>query len=216
MARRTSGAKRGAALRGRRQAAPGIGPDLVRGGAPAARRHLGRALLAPLLWPSVFARRFFSEVFGLPVDFDLDPHCFSVAALSRLGCEAGAPAPAPWSPRFEATAGEGGLVVRAILPGFRRDDVSVYLEEGSLVIEGARSRPREGGAPARGAFRRVMCLPRGVDAEAVEASFGAGVLRVRVLAPAPGAGRHAIEIRGEDEAPPGYDAGARVSGRAPG
>ena len=80
------------------------------------------------------------------------------------------------------------VVVRAELPGIDIDkDVTVEVERGRLVLRGERRNEREGktdGVLVRevryGSFRREFALPEGVTADAVAASYDAGVLEVRV------------------------------------
>ncbi|HSV64644.1 MAG TPA: Hsp20/alpha crystallin family protein [Mycobacteriales bacterium] len=79
-------------------------------------------------------------------------------------------------------------VVRVELPGVDVDkDVTVELADNRLVIRGERRNERTEERDGRslrevryGSFRRSFRLPRHVTAEAVSASYDAGVLNVRV------------------------------------
>ncbi|GLZ53004.1 Hsp20/alpha crystallin family protein [Actinomycetospora sp. NBRC 106378] len=75
-------------------------------------------------------------------------------------------------------------VVRVELPGVDlASDVTVEVVEHRLVIAGERREEHEGQGfreSRRGAFRRSFGLPRHVGADAVSASYDAGVLSVRV------------------------------------
>ena len=87
-----------------------------------------------------------------------------------------------------AEVGKDGAdaVVKLELPGLDVDkDVTVELHESTLVISGERRDERaEGDRGLRevryGTFRRSFTLPKHVTAEAVSASYEAGVLTVRV------------------------------------
>jgi HSP20 family molecular chaperone IbpA len=81
-------------------------------------------------------------------------------------------------------------LVRLDLPGVVLEDVTVEVEKENLVVRGERKDTREESARGRteiryGSFRRSFTLPSAVPAEAVSASYEAGVLTVRV------AGAHA-------------------------
>lgn len=91
-------------------------------------------------------------------------------------------------PPVELVRDGSDVVVRAELPGIDVDkDVTVEVEDGRLVLRGERRNEREDntdGVLVRevryGSFRREFALPEGVTAEAVEASYDAGILEVRV------------------------------------
>lgn len=79
-------------------------------------------------------------------------------------------------------------VVRLELPGLDvAKDVTVEVDRGRLVVRGERRDERSEKANGRirsevryGAFRREFGLPKQVSAEAISASYDAGVLTVRV------------------------------------
>lgn len=109
-----------------------------------------------------------------------------------------------WSPEVDVFRRGDEIVVRADLPGLKKDDVSVDLEEGVLTIRGERreeaEEDREGyywSERSYGSFERVIPLPDGVDEERAQATFQDGVLEVRVPAPAEEmpTRRRRIEIR---------------------
>jgi HSP20 family protein len=90
---------------------------------------------------------------------------------------------APW-PATNVFETKTAFVVRADVPGLTEADVSVTVEEETLVIRGERKvqvpegyqvhlREREGVA-----FTRKVPLPARVDADAVTASLNEGVLTV--------------------------------------
>jgi HSP20 family protein len=110
---------------------------------------------------------------------------------------------AQWSPQIEVFERDGNLVVHADLPGVKREDVEVNVENDVLTIRGERRqehREAEGGyrrtERSYGSFFRQIPLPDGVEPDQVRAAYNDGVLEVTI--PAPGdqpSGRRRIEIR---------------------
>jgi HSP20 family molecular chaperone IbpA len=91
-----------------------------------------------------------------------------------------------FTPAAEVSRDGDDAVVRLELPGLDVDkDVTVEVEQGRLVVRGERRDQREddktGWREVRyGSFRRSFALPAQVTADAVSASYDAGVLSVRV------------------------------------
>jgi HSP20 family protein len=82
------------------------------------------------------------------------------------------------------------LVVRADLPGLRKEDVSVEIDDGVLTISGERSEEevedREGyyhSERSYGQFQRSLALPEGITGESCDATFKDGVLEVTIPVP---------------------------------
>ena len=95
-----------------------------------------------------------------------------------------------WSPRVEIFQKEDKFIVRAELPGVKKEDVNVELGDDQLTIHGERreehEEEREGfyrSERSYGSFRRSIPLPEGVIAESADASFRDGVLEIRLQAP---------------------------------
>jgi HSP20 family protein len=115
----------------------------------------------------------------------------------------GEPELAVWAPEIEVFDREGEFVVRADLPGLKKEDVRVEVTENALILEGERRKEheerREGfyrSERSYGRFSRAVPLPEGVDTEKVEAEFKDGVLEVRLPAPKrQSQQRRQIEIR---------------------
>ena len=108
-----------------------------------------------------------------------------------------------WSPRIEAVQKGDRFIVRADLPGMKKDDVQVELGENALTIRGERNEQhqdeREGYYHSEreyGQFYRTIPLPEGVIAESAQASFRDGVLEVTMQAPPEEASRgRRLEIK---------------------
>jgi HSP20 family protein len=82
------------------------------------------------------------------------------------------------------------LVIQADLPGVRKEDVTVQIEQDQVIIQGERkqesSREEQGyyhTERSYGSFYRSIPLPEGIDGEQARASFRDGVLEIELPAP---------------------------------
>jgi HSP20 family protein len=120
--------------------------------------------------------------------------------LERYGRARPAAAPAPaasgrsehlanadWHPVVDISETPEEYLVEAELPGVKREDVRVGVDEGVLTVQGRRE-PRSDAAQRRyhrrershGHFARSFALPEAADVERITASFEDGVLRVSI------------------------------------
>jgi HSP20 family protein len=114
----------------------------------------------------------------------------------------GKPESAAWSPKIDVFERDDRLVARADLPGMKKEDVSVEVADGHLVMSGERKREAEEtqdnfyrSEREYGSFYRAVRLPEGVKLEDVKATFSDGVLEVSVPLPArPDANVRKVEI----------------------
>ena len=95
-----------------------------------------------------------------------------------------------WVPAMDLLETADHFVLRADLPGMTQEDVNIELEENTLTVSGERKAEHEERQEgfyrverAFGSFSRTLSLPKGVNAEAVTASFDNGVLEVRIPKP---------------------------------
>jgi HSP20 family molecular chaperone IbpA len=119
--------------------------------------------------------------------------------------------PAGFVPAADLVREGDDAVVRLELPGLDpAKDVTVEIDRGRLVVKGERREERtENGSGTTlrevryGSFQRTFGLPEHVDADAVSASYDAGVLTVRVTgaytSPEPTARRIVISAAPTDE-----------------
>jgi HSP20 family protein len=97
---------------------------------------------------------------------------------------------ATWMPQIELQQKGNELIVRADLPGVKREDVNVEVQDGVLTVSGERRQEdreeRDGFVRSErryGSFYRSIPLPEGVNEDNVSATFGDGVLEVRARIP---------------------------------
>ena len=110
------------------------------------------------------------------------------------------------APETDVVEMENEIRVSTEMPGLRREDIEIDLENNVLTLRGEKREEREeGGDGARyhlserryGTFTRSFVLPRDVDAENISASFADGVLTVRIPK-SEKARRRRIEVGGGD------------------
>jgi HSP20 family protein len=137
-------------------------------------------------------------------DFWLAP--FGRSLRRGGGREGGEVASMLWSPDIEVHEHEGEIVVRADLPGLKREDVQVEVADQVLTIQGERKlgceEKQDGWHRTEcryGSFFRSIPLGEDVDPERVQAQFEDGVLEIRMPAPQRKESRRRIEVRGREK-----------------
>jgi HSP20 family protein len=125
----------------------------------------------------------------------------------REGAAAGSYGSRRWVPAMDLVETEDSLVLRADLPGMDRDEIGIEVKDGILTVSGERKaqheEKREGFHRVErsfGRFARSLELPKGTEADSIEASFDRGVLEVRMPKPAERKPTR-IEIQSGDEKP---------------
>eukprot|EP00162_Nutomonas_longa_P024970 comp9469_c0_seq2/m.10972 comp9469_c0_seq2/g.10972 ORF comp9469_c0_seq2/g.10972 comp9469_c0_seq2/m.10972 type:complete len:145 (-) comp9469_c0_seq2:24-458(-) len=100
------------------------------------------------------------------------------------------------SPRCDITEKDGNIHIVADIPGVRKEDVSVHLDEGVLTIKGLRrdefvddsdvgTRHYHRVERFKGTFERHFRVPEGVTADKVKAKFEHGLLVINLPNPKP-------------------------------
>jgi HSP20 family protein len=92
------------------------------------------------------------------------------------------------APETDVVETEKEIRVIAEMPGLKRDNIEIDVENNILTIRGEKREERTEGEQGRwhlaerryGTFSRSFVLPRDVDAENIQASFQDGVLTVSV------------------------------------
>jgi HSP20 family protein len=95
-----------------------------------------------------------------------------------------------WVPAMDLVETQDDFVLRADLPGVKMDDVKIEIEDSVLTISGERKAETETKDEgfyrlerAFGSFSRSLTLPKGINPDAVRATFTDGVLEVHVPKP---------------------------------
>jgi HSP20 family protein len=90
-----------------------------------------------------------------------------------------------WAPALDVHEDADNFTIRVELPGLKREDIGVSLQDGALVISGERKAEKvEDGVEIHrqerfyGKFQRALTLPAPVAADKVKAAYKDGVLTV--------------------------------------
>ncbi|MGE8098259.1 MULTISPECIES: Hsp20/alpha crystallin family protein [Pseudomonas] len=88
-------------------------------------------------------------------------------------------------PAVDITEKDKSFDITVELPGMDQKDVEIKLSNGSLIIKGEKQEDKEEKRKGYylserhyGSFERMFNLPKGVDADKIEASFSKGVLSI--------------------------------------
>ena len=145
--------------------------------------------------PFAAMRRWSEDMDRLFQDFGFGQLGLGLSPFRDLGMLGGRLGPgqnesADWSPQVEAFRRGDNFVVRADLPGMKKDDVNVEVENNVLTISGERTdeheEKREGfyrSERSYGQFYRAIPLPEGVSADQCDATFKDGVLEISLKVP---------------------------------
>jgi HSP20 family protein len=89
-----------------------------------------------------------------------------------------------WAPALDLYEDKDHLVVKAELPGMKKEEIEISLHDDSLIISGERKvESNDEGESSRserffGRFQRAVALPKPVDANQVKANYKDGILTV--------------------------------------
>jgi HSP20 family protein len=119
--------------------------------------------------------------------------------LSAARSEAGAAA--TWTPPVDVYETAEAIVVQVELPGLRREDIEIQVQDNVLTLQGERRLTRDVREEsylrierATGPFHRRFTLPGTVTQERIRAEFRDGVLEL-TLPKAPAGAAHRIPIQ---------------------
>ena len=94
---------------------------------------------------------------------------------------------AEWTPAIEVLEKEGKLIVRAELPGLKKEDVKIEMTEDYLILQGERREEREEKEKGfirterlYGTFFRQLPLPEFAKPDLAKAVFKDGILEIEV------------------------------------
>jgi len=95
-----------------------------------------------------------------------------------------------WRPAVDIFDTDNAIVIKAELPGIKKDNVSIDVKGNVLTIKGERSFDKEikeenyyRKERSFGKFQRSFTLPEAVNPEAIKANFKNGVLEIEVPKP---------------------------------
>ena len=118
------------------------------------------------------------------MDYDINRFLDNFFNLER---EPGRMAKKEWSPRVNVRELKDSFEVTADLPGMSKDEISVELENELLTIKGDTKKEKEEDKGnyhicerSHGKFERTFTLPDYVKADAIEAEYKNGVLKVNI------------------------------------
>ena len=110
---------------------------------------------------------------------------FDTVFDSPLGLARTAPFAGGWLPAIDLYESKDNVTVKAELPGLRKEDISISLQDGLLSLSGERKveEKYEDAEVSRaervvGRFHRTISLPSKVNADAIKATYTDGVLTV--------------------------------------
>ncbi len=95
---------------------------------------------------------------------------------------------AEWSPSVDIEESDDSYLIKADLPGVKKKDIEVTIDNGVLNISGEKRVEKETGKGTKqhrterycGSFARYFTLPRAVQADKIEAQFSDGVLSLTI------------------------------------
>src|ERR1041384_7186031 len=97
------------------------------------------------------------------------------------------PSKSTWYPAVDVLEANEGYVIRAELPGMKKEDINVELKEGEWGLSGKRKADTLADGVkyrhverAAAKFWRSFSLPERIRQDAIEASYKDGVLEVRI------------------------------------
>jgi HSP20 family protein len=108
-----------------------------------------------------------------------------------------------WTPALDVEEKDGAYLVKADLPGLKKDDIHIELRDNVLTLRGERRDEHEEKKDGYhriertfGSFARSLRVPDGVTEKDIHAKYTDGVLELSIPAPAAKEPR-AIEIKVE-------------------
>lgn len=87
----------------------------------------------------------------------------------------------PATPAVDLFEDEDNYYARFELPGYKKADINVELNNGNLRVSGERETgdaDKENARATVGRFSRVISVPEGVDADKVKANYEDGILTI--------------------------------------
>ncbi len=90
-----------------------------------------------------------------------------------------------WMPLVDIEETKSDFIIKAELPGLKKDDIKINLDDNVLTIEGERKSEKEDKEKTYhrierfyGKFYRAISLPKGIDENNIKAKFENGLLEI--------------------------------------
>jgi len=122
---------------------------------------------------------------------DMVENLFSAIPMSRT-----MPMPKSWMPRVDIHEDAKNYIVTASLPGVKKEDVKIAVDNGTLIISGERKQEKEEHNKTclrhetqYGYFQRSFLLPQNIHPEQIKAVHADGLLTVTLPKPEPAKSR---------------------------
>lgn len=119
--------------------------------------------------------------------FDNEPAARLESHEQPRGQLAVAPRRTSFWPSVDIKENDNAITVNAELPGMKKEDINISVENGVLTISGERSQEKKEESEkyhrverSYGSFRRSFALPENVKEADIKASYSDGVLKVDV------------------------------------
>jgi HSP20 family protein len=152
--------------------------------------------------PFAMMRRISDEMARLFENFGMRRGVPGYDQLGFEGAQGTQNAPSMWTPHIEVTERDGKLLIQADLPGIKREDINVEIEQDAVVINGHRQQEQTSDQSgyyrserSYGSFYRTIPLPEGTNADSASATFRDGVLRIELDAPRAAQRGRTLEVR---------------------
>lgn len=112
---------------------------------------------------------------------------FSGRFDENFGRSSTQPSVSKWHPAVDVLESKDSYLIRAELPGMKKDDIKVEVKDGTLVLSGERKSEK----PAEGVeyrhvervaakFWRSFSLPENAKPDAIDATYKDGIIEIRV------------------------------------
>jgi HSP20 family protein len=115
------------------------------------------------------------------------PSLFNELFESNFGNSRAQPSASRWYPAVDVLESKDAYLLRAELPGMKKEDIKVEVTDGTLVVSGERkSEQTAEGVEYRhverfdAKFYRSFSLPETVKQDSIAATYNDGVLEIRV------------------------------------
>jgi HSP20 family protein len=129
----------------------------------------------------------FEGVFGFPLFEGLSPELDDLFNTFGVERHFTGPASAMWTPEVEMFMKNNDLVLRADVPGLKKEDITIEFTKEAVVLKGERKQEkeekREGYYQTErfyGSFYRAVPLPEGVKIGKAKTTVRDGVLEITV------------------------------------